>query len=302
MMDLNWNSRTLTQGWQRGINAFFWGLGFTADDFTKAQVGIATPLLEGNLCNVHAHELAQHLKHGCAAAGLIGFPFGVSSVSDNLTQGHAAPDLPDLPETQGEYSLIAPLTAPFKPYADLQVCFGNLAPDGILFKVSSLAEPRFRGLAICFENAKAVADAAAAGHILPGHVVIIRGRGPVAAGMPEVLVASAALSVPALYGKVALLSDARISGVSSGAVGVHCSPEAAAGGPIGSLIDGDVITFDLLAGTIEVHRDIAARTVAMPLPKYAYGYLADFAATVTQAHDGCVPRWVCTRPATRARR
>jgi len=84
---LNWNSSQLTHGWQRGVNAFFWGLGFKPEDFDKAQVGIGTPLLDGNLCNVHAHELALHLKQGCNDAGLIGFPFGVSSVSDNITQG-----------------------------------------------------------------------------------------------------------------------------------------------------------------------------------------------------------------------
>lgn len=64
---LNWNSRSLTQGWQRGINAFFWGLGFKQEDFTKAQVGIGTPLLDGNICNVHAHELAKLIQEGCDA-------------------------------------------------------------------------------------------------------------------------------------------------------------------------------------------------------------------------------------------
>jgi dihydroxy-acid dehydratase len=85
---LNWNSRSLTHGWQRGVNAFFWGLGFKPEDFDKAQIGIGTPLLDGNICNVHAHELAQLIKQGCADAGLIGFPFGVSPVSDNITQGN----------------------------------------------------------------------------------------------------------------------------------------------------------------------------------------------------------------------
>ncbi|MFY7873836.1 MAG: dihydroxy-acid dehydratase, partial [Pirellula sp.] len=85
--DLNWNSRHLTQGWQRGVNAFFWGLGLTEEDLHKPQVGIGTPLLEGNLCNVHAYELAKHIQAGCKSAGLIGFPFGVPAVSDNLVQG-----------------------------------------------------------------------------------------------------------------------------------------------------------------------------------------------------------------------
>ena len=83
---LNWNSSRLTQGWQRGINAFFWGLGFQPDDFHKAQIGIATPLLDGNLCNVHAHEIARAIQTSCKEQGLIGFPFGVSPISDKAEQ------------------------------------------------------------------------------------------------------------------------------------------------------------------------------------------------------------------------
>jgi dihydroxy-acid dehydratase len=191
--------------------------------------------------------------------------------------------------------LIAPLDAPFKEYADIQICFGNIAPHGMVFKVSSLDEPRFEGTAICFNDSKGVSDAAAAGRIRPGHIVVIRGCGPVGLGMPEMHVASAALAVPELYGKVALLSDTRVSGVSGGAVGVHCSPEAAVGGPIARVQDGDMIEFDLLAGTIEVKADLDARPLTILPVTHPFGYLADFAATVTQAHEGCVPRWVVSR-------
>ena len=551
---LNWNSRSLTRGWQRGIHAFYWGLGWKEADFDKPQIGIGTPLLDGNLCNLHAHELAQLIKEGCAEAGLIGFPFGVSPVSDNISQGHeggngslpsrnviangaelvcsahcydaliglhhcdkngpgfalalarlnypglivnggsilpgchqgkpttildvydaaaraangtlafeeseqiirtacpgpggcgiaasfntwgilmeaiglSLPDTSSIPavdaakrdecrrvglamrrllelglrprdilhrtafinatttlaaiggSTNGilhllalareagvdfslrdiqticrrtpvlcnfaprglgtmndlhriggtsvllkhlldggyldgscltvtgqtlaenlasappvprDQPLIAPLDQPFKAYADIQICFGNVAPEGMVFKVSALDEPHFSGTAICFDDSKAVHDAAAAGRIRPGHVVVIRGSGPVARGMPELHVASAALAVPELKGKVALLSDTRVSGVSSGAVGVHCSPEAAVGGPIAAVRDGDPISFDLLAGTIHVDADLAAPDrVKAPAPiHYERGYLADFGATVSQAHDGCVSRWV----------
>ncbi|MFN0080669.1 MAG: dihydroxy-acid dehydratase [Prosthecobacter sp.] len=551
----NWNSRSLTHGWQRGVNAFFWGLGFKPADFDKAQIGIGTPLLDGNICNVHAHELAQLIKQGCADAGLIGFPFGVSPVSDNITQGNiggaaslcsrnlmangaemicsshmydaliglhhcdkngpafamalarlnypglivnggsimpgchkgqpttiydvydsaakanqgtmsyeeseeiirtacpgpggcgiaasfntmgialeamglSLPDTSSMPaieagkreeclrvgqavrkllemnlrprdiitkaaltnamtaiaaiggstngvlhmlaiarEADVDFTLrdvqavcrrtpvlcnfaprgkgtmvdlhrlggttmllkhimqtglldgscitvtgqtlaenlasapavpfpndlIAPTAAPFKEFADIQVCFGNLAPEGIVFKVSSMDEPRFRGKAICFHDSKSVSDAAAAGRIQPGHIVVIRGCGPVALGMPEMHVASAALAVPELYGKVALISDTRVSGVSSGAVGVHCSPEAAVGGPIAAVQNGDEIEFDLLAGTIQVNADLDARPRTIRPVTHDFGYLADFAATVTQAHLGCVPRWVTER-------
>ena len=87
MTTLNWNSRQLTHGWQRGVTAFFHGLGMTEADFDKPQIGIGIPLLEGNLCNVHAYELGRLVADGCRAAGLLGFPFGTPAVSDNLTQG-----------------------------------------------------------------------------------------------------------------------------------------------------------------------------------------------------------------------
>lgn len=560
---MNWNSRKLTRGWQRGLTAFYYGLGMNESDFDRAQVGIGVPLLEGNLCNVHAYELGQEIRNGCRDAGLLGFPFGTPGVSDNITQGHeggnaslvsrniiansaecvvsshcydamiglhhcdkngpgfamalarmnypglilsggsimpgchrgkdvtildvydsqAAVAVGDIPaaeadeilrvacpgaggcgiaasfntwgialeavglmppqsssipaidpqkrvecrqagllvrnlleqqirardivtrralenmtaaiaaiggstngvlhlialarEAQVEFTLrdvqsilkrtpvlcnfaprgtktmvdlhriggtsrllkhlikagvldgscltvtgkslrenvqsaadftdgkngdrplpgngelIAPADAPFKPFADMQVCFGNLAPEGIVFKVSSLQQPRFRGPALCFEDARAVLEAVEQKRIKPGDVIVLRNLGPVASGMPEVLIASAALAVPELNGRVALISDTRVSGVSHGAIGVHCSPEAMVGGPIGLVRDGDEISFDLLSGTVTWHvtsEEESRRRDAWKPPQRNYhrGYLADFAATVSQSHHGCV--------------
>ncbi|HAY81022.1 MAG TPA: dihydroxy-acid dehydratase, partial [Planctomycetaceae bacterium] len=500
-MTLNWNSKHLTRGWQQSITAFYYGLGMTEADFDRPQIGIGVPLLDGNICNVHAYELAKLIAEGCGEAGLIGFPFGTPAVSDNITQGHeggnaslpsrnmianaaecvvsahgydalvglhncdkngpgfamalarlnypglivsggsimpgcyngrditildvydsqaaaavgaieqaeadeirrkACPgpggcgiaasfntwgialesiglmppqsssipaiddakkqecgktgelvrnlleqqirprdiltrrafenaaatiaaiggstngvlhlvalareaevefglsdlqeifrrtpvvcsfaprgdktmvdlhriggtslllkhlvragivdgslltvtgrsldeNLADVGEPPADQELLAPIDSPYKPFADIQICFGNLAPDGIVFKVSSMQEPRFRGTAVCFDEAKQVADAVEAGRIKPGSVIVLRYLGPVASGMPEVLVASAALAVPDLDGRVALVSDTRVSGVSHGAIGVHCSPEAIVGGPIALVEDGDEI-------------------------------------------------------------
>jgi dihydroxy-acid dehydratase len=113
--------------------------------------------------------------------------------------------------------------------------------------------------------------------------------------MPEVLIASAALAVPELDGKVAMVSDTRVSGVSHGAIGVHCSPEAAVGGPIALVQCGDEISFDLLAGQITLHvpdEELVRRRAALRpwsnTPRR--GYLLDFAATAAQAHLGCVSK------------
>jgi dihydroxy-acid dehydratase len=551
---LNWNSRNLTHGWQRGINAFYYGLGLTDEDLDKAQVGIGVPLLDGNLCNMHAYDLAKHIAQGCRDAGLLGFPFGVPAVSDNITQGHEggsaslpsrnmianaaecvvsahgydalvglhncdkngpgfamalarmnypgliasggsimpgqhqgrdvtildvydaqaavsvgemdeseaqeiirhacpgaggcgiaasfntwgiameaigmmlpysssipaieeaktqecqragqavralleqeirprdiltrtafentaatiaaiggstngvlhlialareaevdfnladaqeifrrtpvycnfaprgkqtmvdlhyiggtpmllkhllnaglldgscrtvtgktlAENLADVGPPPRDQALIAPLDAPFKDYADMQICFGNLAPGGIVFKVSSMREPRFQGTAICFGSAKEVADAVERKEIQPGNVIVLRGLGPVAAGMPEVLIATAALAVPELDGRVAFVSDTRVSGVSHGAIGVHCAPEAAVGGPIALVENGDTISFDLLLGELTLHvsaEELASRRNACQTPtRQRRGYLADFAATSAQANHGCVSK------------
>ncbi len=598
MTALNWNSRQLTHGWQRGVTAFFHGLGMTEADFDKPQVGIGVPLLEGNLCNQHAYALGSKVAEGCRAAGMLGFPFGTPAVSDNLTQGlegggaslvsrnliansaecvvsahcydamvglhhcdkngpgfamalarmnypglilsggsiqpgcyqgrnvtildvydsQAAASVGAIPqseadeirrvacpgpggcgiaasfntwglameaiglmppqsssipaidpakqedclnaghlirgllernirardiltrqafdnaaatiaaaggstnavlhllalarEAQVEFTLkdlqailkktpvlcsfaprgtktmvdlhklggtsvllkhliragvidgscltvtgksiaenvahasdatvgwdqrriaapahqagrttpdggpaletslshptandvtnaapsndhlFAPIDAPFKAFADMQVCFGNLAPNGIVFKVSSLSEPRFRGPAICFQSGRDVSEAVEQRRIRPGHVIVLRYQGPVAAGMPEVVLAASALSVPELNGKVALISDTRVSGISHGAIGVHCAPEAAVGGPIALVHDGDEISFDLMPGTITLHvteEELNRRRQNWhaPVIKHMRGYLADFAATVAQANHGCVSR------------
>jgi len=552
---LNWNSRFVTRGWQRSITAFYYGLGMTEADFDKPQIGIGVPLLDANLCNLHAYDLAKLIVEGCRAEGMIGFPFGTPAVSDNITQGHAggsaslpsrnliaasaecvvsghnfdflvglhncdkngpgfamalarlnfpgliisggtimpgchrgrdisisdvydaqaaaavgamsqeeadeilrkacpgpggcgiaasfntfgialeaiglappytaaypaiseekkqecrnlgklikhilaenirprdvltkqafrnaataiaaaggstngvlhllavaleagvdftlrdfqevmrstpvlcnfaprgtktmvdlhrmggvpvllkhllkaglldgscltvtgktlAENVADAPDVPPGNDLIAPADAPYKPFADMQICFGNLAPDGIVFKVSSMKEPRFRGKAMCFSSAKDVVDAVEARRVKPGSVIVLRYLGPVAAGMPEVLVATAALAVPELDGKVAFISDTRVSGVSHGAIGVHCSPEAAVGGPIALVEDGDEISFDLLRGELTLHvedSELAARRARWQPPaiKHERVYLADFAATVGQSHQGCVSR------------
>lgn len=201
----------------------------------------------------------------------------------------------DVPEDQ---ELIAPTGTPFKNFADIQICFGNLAPDGIVFKVSSRQEADFAGRAVCFSDADSLIEAVNTGRVQPGHVVVLRGMGPVAMGMPEVLLATSALSTPELDGKVALISDARISGVSHGATGVHCSPEAAVGGPIAQVLDGDTISFDLIDGVVswEGRNSGGGDTEQVFQPFDGQEtYLREFSQNTTQAHKGCVSKQVLSK-------
>lgn len=205
-----------------------------------------------------------------------------------------AENLADVPPPPADQDLIVDRDNCYKPFADMQICFGNLAPDGIVFKVSSMKEPQFEGTAICFDDPRDIVKAVEEHKIQPGSVIVLRYWGPAASGMPEVLVATAALAVPELDGKVAFISDTRVSGVSHGAIGVHCAPEAAVGGPIGCIQDGDRISFDLLAGSISVNlTDEQLQQRREQLPPWTprdprRGYLADFCATTAQANHGCV--------------
>lgn len=207
-----------------------------------------------------------------------------------------AENLADVPAPPQDQDLIVSKENCFKPFADMQICFGNLAPEGIVLKVSSMKDPVFEGAAMCFDDPRDIVKAVEERRVQPGTVIVLRYWGPVASGMPEVLVATAALAVPELDGKVAFISDTRVSGVSHGAIGVHCSPEAAVGGPIACVNDGDVIRFDLIKGEIEVQvsdDELAARKTALPpwQPRDPRrGYLADFCATSSQANHGCVSR------------
>ena len=96
--------------------------------------------------------------------------------------------------------LLTSVEEPFKPFADMQICFGNIAPGGVVFKVSSMQDPKFLGTAICFDDARDIVQAVESKQIKPGMVIVLRNLGPKACGMPEVLIASAALAVPELDG------------------------------------------------------------------------------------------------------
>jgi dihydroxy-acid dehydratase len=191
---------------------------------------------------------------------------------------------------------IRPADDPHSARGGLAVLFGSLAPLGAVIKVGAVDqhEMRFRGPARVFDGEEAAHDAALAGRIHAGDVVIVRNEGPRGGpGMREMLSLTSLLKGMPLGGSVALITDGRFSGGTRGLCIGHVSPEAAEGGPIGLLRDGDVIEIDLAARKLDVALDaetLEARAAdwAPPKPRFTRGWLARYQAMVTSAHTGAV--------------
>ena len=185
---------------------------------------------------------------------------------------------------------------PHSPVGGLSVLFGNIAPDGGVIKVGAVdpSIKEFRGEAIVFESQEAAQENIDNGTVREGHVVVIRYEGPKGGpGMPEMLAPTSAIQGRGLGMKVALITDGRFSGASRGISIGHISPEAADGGPIALVENGDIIAIDLTNRTIEleVAEDILAerQSKLQPFePKIKKGWLARYSALVTSASTGGV--------------
>jgi dihydroxy-acid dehydratase len=171
---------------------------------------------------------------------------------------------------------------------------GNLAPEGAIVKVAGMSELKFSGPARCFDSEEECFEAVTHRNYREGEVLVIRYEGPRGGpGMREMLSTTAALYGQGMGGKVALITDGRFSGATRGFCIGHVGPEAAVGGPIGLLKDGDVISIDAVNGTIEValsDTELAARAKAWKARKtdYQSGAIWKYAQTVGSARDGAV--------------
>ena len=196
------------------------------------------------------------------------------------------------------HNAIRPIDDPFSPTGGLQILWGNLAPDGCVVKRSAVAEEMLRhtGPARVFDGEEDAIAAIYAGKIVPGDVVVIRYEGPSGGpGMREMLNPTSALAGMGLDKTVALITDGRFSGASRGASIGHVSPEAAAGGPICLVQEGDSITIDIPAAsiTLEVSEEELSRRRAAwtaPEPKVKTGWLSRYARMVSSADLGAVMR------------
>ena len=197
------------------------------------------------------------------------------------------------PYPEGQ-AIIRPLANPIKPDSHLVVLYGNLAPDGAVAKVTGKEGLTFSGRARVFDGEEATLQAILDGTVVAGDVVIVRYEGPRGGpGMREMLSPTAAIMGKGLGDQVALVTDGRFSGGSHGFVVGHVSPEAAAGGPIALVHDGDRITIDAVGCEVALHVDeseLARRRSKWraPPPYATRGVLAKYAELVSSASLGAV--------------
>jgi dihydroxy-acid dehydratase len=196
-------------------------------------------------------------------------------------------------ETAGQ-EVVRPLNRPIKPTGGLAILKGNLAPEGAVVKVAGSNLQHHRGPARVFEGEQGALDAVLANQIKPGDVVVIRCEGPRGGpGMPEMLAVTAAIVGAGLGESVVMVTDGRFSGATRGLMAGHVAPEAAAGGPIAAIREGDTIVFDIPNRRIDIELpepELAARLKAWkaPAPRYTSGVMAKYARLVSSAAEGAI--------------
>ncbi|WP_085813138.1 dihydroxy-acid dehydratase [Geoanaerobacter pelophilus] len=268
------------------------------------EAGVELPLETFDILAKETPQLAsmnpagEHFMEDLDVAG------GVAGVLKQLGDKiHDCPTLMGLSTKEIAASLkgvdeevIHPLSDPVKKEGGIAVLFGNICPKGAVVKQSGVSDKmmKFTGTARCFDSEDKAMAAMMGGVVKGGDVVVIRYEGPKGGpGMREMLAPTAALMGLGLGDSVALITDGRFSGGTRGPCIGHIAPEAAAGGPIGLIEDGDTIELDIPARSLkvlvsdEVLAERRARWVA-PEPKIKKGWLARYAKVVTSAHTGAI--------------
>ena len=196
-------------------------------------------------------------------------------------------------ETPGQ-EVVRPMANPLKPTGGLVILKGNLAPEGCVVKVAGHERMVHKGPARVFDREEEAFQAVQKGQIQPNDVVVIRYEGPKGGpGMREMLGVTAALVGAGLGDSVALLTDGRFSGATHGLMAGHVAPEAASGGPIAAVRDGDTIAFDIKARRLDVEiseqeMNARLRQWSPPPPRYTTGVMAKYAKLVSSASHGAV--------------
>jgi dihydroxy-acid dehydratase len=223
--------------------------------------------------------LGKHLKD----AGLL--TDGITASGKNLFE-----ELQSAKEAAGQ-EVIHTLAQPIKKEGGLAILRGSVAPDGCVVKLSGHERIFHKGPARVFDSEEACFGAVQQRKIKPGDVVVIRYEGPKGGpGMREMLAVTGALVGQGISDSIALITDGRFSGATHGLMVGHIAPEAASGGPIGLLRDGDVITLDVRARRLDVDANLEERRAQWkpPVPRYKSGVMAKYAKLVSSASEGAV--------------
>jgi dihydroxy-acid dehydratase len=191
-----------------------------------------------------------------------------------------------LPATQ---DVVRPVSNPIKSRGGYSILYGDLAPEGCVLKLAGHGIEHFEGPARVFDSEEAAFAAVQARRIVAGDVVVIRFEGPAGGpGMREMLAVTAALIGQGLGGEVALITDGRFSGATHGFMVGHIAPEAARGGPIARLREGDRVRIDVATRRLDVDADLSAREPKRIAPRVTTGVLAKYARDVGSASKGAV--------------
>jgi dihydroxy-acid dehydratase len=268
------------------------GIALDIDDFDRiaARTPIVANLMPGGRYTaVDIHE--------AGGIGLVARELLRGSLLDGSTRNVDGRTLAEVAEAAVETAgqeVVVSIEHPIKPTGGLAILRGSLAPDGCVVKLAGHERRLHRGPARVFDSEAACYDAVRAQRIGPGDVVIIRYEGPVGGpGMQEMLSVTAALVGEGLGDEVALVTDGRFSGGTHGLMIGHVAPEAALGGPIALVEEGDQVMIDVDARRVDL--DVPAEALAdrraawrAPAPRYARGVLAKYAALVSSASNGAV--------------
>jgi len=198
------------------------------------------------------------------------------------------------PATPAGQQVVRPLSAPVKPQGGYSILYGNLAPEGAIVKIAGMANIKFSGPALCFDGEEACFAAVKNKKYKQGDVLVIRYEGPRGGpGMREMLSTTAALYGQGQGDKVALITDGRFSGATRGFCVGHVGPEAAIGGPIALIRDGDIIELDAEKGILNVKLsadELAKRKTQWKAreSEFGSGYLWKYAQQVGPAVNGAV--------------
>jgi dihydroxy-acid dehydratase len=268
------------------------GVALTLEDFDRVSAGVPLiadlkPAGRFVATDLHAAGGTRLLARRLVEAGVL------NGSARTVTGRTLAGEVESARETPGQ-QVIRPLDDPVKPTGGLVILRGNLAPEGSVVKVSGDQHSTHRGPARVFDSEEDAFAAVQQRHIVAGDVVVIRYEGPRGGpGMREMLGVTAAIVGASLGDSVALLTDGRFSGATRGLMVGHVAPEAAAGGPIAALRDGDMISIDTSARLLSVELGpslIAERLAAWvpPAPRHTRGVMAKYARLVSCASRGAV--------------